>query len=461
MTITPSNEAPSIAVAEAQGEDISPLNMKYSWFVVFLLMVAYTLSFIDRQILSLLIGPLKKDLILTDIQIGLLQGFAFALFYTLMGIPCGRLVDKFNRKWLVTSGITLWSLMTVSCGFANSYLTLFLARMGVGVGEATLNPSAYSLISDFFPKEKLGKAMGFYSAGIYIGAGLAYILGGSVIALVEAFIGPILTITDGVTLKSWQITFIIVGVPGVLVAGVIAIFLKEPLRTGKFTSLGAGDNISFTDVLVFIWRDKKTFLPLFAGVSMISPLGYIILSWGPEFFIRTYGLSTANTGLIFGVIVMVFGSMGIIHGGIFADKLMGRGQGEGYFKVVSVGSFILMVPVILFPLAGSATWSFMLLAPVIYLSSFPYACLPAAIQTVSPNQMRGQISAIYMLISNLIGIGAGPVVVAVLTDRLFQDEGALNYSLVITCGIAAPLAALFFRTGYKGLRQSIEASQKW
>lgn len=442
--------------------EIKDQNLGYSWFVVVLLMVAYTLSFIDRQILSLLIGPLKRDLLLTDIQISLLQGFAFAIFYTLMGIPCGRMVDKFNRKWIVAAGITLWSLMTVSCGFANTYFNLFLARMGVGVGEATLNPSAYSMISDFFPKEKLGKALGIYSVGIYIGAGLAYILGGSVIAIVETFIGPVITIVEGVTIKSWQATFIIVGLPGLLVACVIAVFLREPARTGKIITISdVEENISFRDVLKFIWLNRKTFMPLFAGISMISPLGYIVLAWGPEFFIRTYGLSTSSVGLIFGCIVLVFGSLGIVHGGIMADAMMKRGKDEAYFKVVSVGAFMLIVPVVLMPLAGTATFSFILLAPTIYLSAFPYSCLPAALQTVAPNQMRGQVSAIYMLISNLIGIGAGPVVVALLTDRFFEDESALKYSMAITCGIAAPLAAIFFRTGYKGLRASILNSRQW
>lgn len=442
-----------------ENKDAAP-SLLYSWFIVGLLMLAYTLSFIDRQVLSLLIGPLKADLGLSDIQISLLQGVAFALFYTMMGIPCGRLVDKYSRKWIITAGISLWSIMTLMCGLAGSYVQLFLARMGVGIGEATLNPSAYSSISDYFPKEKLGKALGVYAVGIYIGAGLAFILGGSVIGMVEAKFGDTIPITETIELKPWQAIFVIVGIPGFLIALAFAVLMKEPKRTGTLKYTGdEAKQTSFMDGLRFIGQHKGTFIPLYLGISMISPLGYIILAWGPEFFIRTYGLTQYKTGIVFGLIVLVFGSLGIVQGGMVADMMMRRGIKEAYFKVVSIASLLLIPFVLAMPLAGSETVSFIMLAPIIYFSAMPYSCLPAALQVITPNQMRGQVSSIYMLIANMTGIAIGPLVVALLTDKLFQDEQALKYSIAITCAVAAPLSAIFFRMGYKGLRESVNRAQ--
>ena len=437
-------------------------SLKYSWFVVGLLMMAYTLSFVDRQILSLLIGPLKADLNLSDTQVSLLQGFAFALFYTICGIPCGRLVDRFNRKWLIVTGITFWSIMTAGCGFAKTYLSLFLMRMGVGIGEATLNPSAFSLISDYFKKEHLARAIGVYSVGIYFGAGMAYIVGGSVIGIVESMFGSSVQLLESYTIRTWQLTFMIVGIPGVLVAAAIALLLKEPVRTGIKTRAGdAHKQEPFVDVLKFIWTQRRTFIPLFLGISMISSLGYAVLSWGPEFFIRTYGLSKSSTGLVFGLIVMIFGSLGITHSGFIADRMIARGRSDAYYRVTAMAGLGLVPPCLLMPLSPTPEMAFVFFAPLIYFSAFPYSLLPASVQAITPNQMRGQISAIYLFVSNIVGIGMGPLAVGLLTDHVFADESDLRYSLMILCLVTAPMTALFLSLGFAGLRDSIEQAKSW
>lgn len=434
----------------------------YSWFVVVLLMMAYTLSFVDRQILSLLVGPLKADLALSDTQVSLLQGFAFALFYTLAGIPCGRLVDRINRKWLIVIGISLWSLMTAGCGLARTYVSLFLMRVGVGIGEATLNPAAFSLIGDYFSKKSLGKAMGVYAVGIYIGAGFAYIVGGSVIGNVESAFGASVELFGDLEIRTWQLTFMIVGLPGLLVALAIALLLKEPTRTGvKQRDAGVTKQEPFTDVLKFIWKEKRTFLPLFFGISMISSYGYAILSWGPEFFIRTYGISKTNLGLTFGIIVMIFGSLGIVQSGFLADRLISKGKSDAYFRVTALAGLGLIVPSIAMPLCSTPFWAFVWLAPMIYFSAYPYSVLPASLQAITPNQMRGQVSAIYLFVSNIMGIGFGPLIVGLLTDQFFQNEADLRYSLMIMLSVTAPLTAIIFAMGFKGLRSSMESSKSW
>ena len=437
-------------------------SLKYSWFVVGLLMMAYTLSFVDRQILSLLVGPLKADLDLSDTQVSLLQGFAFALFYTIAGIPCGRLVDRFNRKWLIVIGITFWSIMTAGCGFARTYLSLFLMRMGVGIGEATLNPSAFSLISDYFKKEHLARAIGVYSVGIYFGAGMAYIVGGSVIGIVESMFGASVQLLEGYTIRTWQLTFMIVGIPGVLVAAAIALLLKEPQRTGVKARTGdVQKQEPFTEVLRFIWNRKRTFVPLFLGISMISSFGYAILSWGPEFFIRTYGMTKASTGLAFGLVVMIFGSLGITQSGYIADRMIAKGRSDAYFRVTAWAGIGLIIPCIVMPLSPTPVLAMIFFAPIIYFSAYPYSVLPASVQAISPNQMRGQISAIYLFVSNIVGIGMGPLAVGLLTDNFFKNDADLRYSLMILCLVTAPLTALFFFLGCRGLRESIEQARDW
>src|SRR5262245_37061055 len=206
----------------------SPTSLRYAWYVAIVLMLCNTLSFIDRQILGLLVTPIKAELGISDTSIGLLQGLAFGIFYTLLGIPMGRIVDNGNRRNLVAAGIFCWSLMTALCATARGFWTLFAARMGVGVGEATLSPSAFSLLSDYFPKERLGTALSVFSMGIFVGSGLALIIGGLVIGAVG----------------SWRLTFLIVGLPGLL-ATLLVFTLKEPLRKnllgGKVSQLSLSE----------------------------------------------------------------------------------------------------------------------------------------------------------------------------------------------------------------------------
>src|SRR5258708_14916503 len=210
-SLTPSSEAVS-SLSSTEGER----SLRYAWYVVFILMVCYTLSFVDRQILSLLVGPMKRDLAISDTRIGLLQGVAFALFYGLMGLPLGRLADTRNRRNVIIVGVVLWSFLTGACSAARSFWSLFLARMGVGVGEATLSPSAFSLITDYFPKEKLGAALSVYSMGIFIGSGLALIAGGSVVDAVTRM--PAVTLPLLGAVAPWRFTFLIACAPGPAVA---------------------------------------------------------------------------------------------------------------------------------------------------------------------------------------------------------------------------------------------------
>src|SRR5690606_31508962 len=208
-----------------------------AWYAVVILVIAFVFSFIDRIIIAMLVDPLKQDLGLSDTQLGILQGLAFAVFYAVVGLPIGRWADRYSRRMIIASGIFLWSIMTAVCGLARNFWELFLARVGVGVGEAALSPAAYSMIADYFPKEKLGRAVGVYQAGAFFGAGLSFLVGGLIIQAVAKAGDISLPLVGAV--RPWQVVFFVVGLPGVLVA-LLMFTVREPARRGQLAVHAAG-----------------------------------------------------------------------------------------------------------------------------------------------------------------------------------------------------------------------------
>ena len=234
----------------------------YRWYVVGVLTFAYLVSFLDRQILALMVGPIQEDLMLSDTQMSLLMGLAFSIFYIFMAVPLGRLADNSVRRNIIVGGVTLWSLMTAACGLAGSYWHLFLARMGVGVGEASLTPSATSMIADYFPSGARGKALATYNAGVSLGTGFAMVFGGMVITYVSTSERHVLPVVGGVA--AWQYVFFLVALPGLLVV-LLMLTVREPAR--QETSLAA-QNLTFRDVLTYLYGRRRMYVPLFLGMSV-------------------------------------------------------------------------------------------------------------------------------------------------------------------------------------------------
>jgi len=309
----------------------SPYSRIYACYVVGLLMLAYIFSFVDRQIPTLMVEPLKKDLGISDTQFSLLHGFAFAIFYTLMGLPIGRLVDSVNRKYIITTGITLWSLMTAACGLAQNFWSLFLFRMGVGVGEATLSPAAYSIISDYFPKYIRGRALAVYTLGISIGIGLALMVGGAVVEGV-AGLGDIALPFVG-NVKAWQLVFFIVGLPGLFVA-LLSFTIKEPVRQDKLQGDWSRGAVPLKQVFLFVKARWQAYAYLFAGTSMVIIGNYAILAWTPSLFIRSHDWGIAQIGLWFGIVNAFFGSMGGYFGGWLTDRLFKSGYDDAPLRAI-------------------------------------------------------------------------------------------------------------------------------
>lgn len=433
-------------------QQLSSNSLSGAWYAVSILLVAYTFSFIDRTILALLVEPIKADLDITDTQISLLHGLAFALFYTLMGLPIARLADQYSRRWIIVIGVFVWSLMTAVCGLAKSFWQLFAARIGVGVGEAALSPAAYSMIADYFEPAKLGRAMAVYSAGVYVGAGLAFIIGGTVIQLVSSISSVNLPWLGDVA--TWQVAFFAVGLPGIIVA-LLVLTVREPKRRKKITAateqttedLAEPPKASFAKTLRFTGTHWTTFASHFLGYSMLALTFNAVIAWGPSLFIRNFGWTASEAGYALGICLLVFGTSGIVAGGWTADALTRRGKTDGTI-ITGVISAIGITPCILISaLAPSPLVAVLFFAPFMFFSSFAYGAAAAALQTVAPNEMRAQVSAMYLFVLNLLGIGLGPTAVALFVDYVFKDEYALDISLAIVGASASILGGIILALG--------------
>ncbi len=422
--------------------------------MVAILMVAYMFSFIDRQILNLLVAPVRRDLAISDTQISYLLGLSFALFYTVCGIPIGRLADVRSRRGIIAVGLVVWSLMTAGCGLARSYLSLLLFRIGVGVGEASLSPSAYSLIADSFPKETRATAISVYACGIYIGSGLAFLLGGLIIRVASAqgdvelpILGPV---------RPWQLVFLVLGLAG-LAFSLAILAIREPARHG----IGAGVEVPVKEAAAWMLANRHTVLHHNLGVAMLSFAAYGAAAWVPSFFIRSYGWDATTTGIVYGALTAIFGSAGIVFGGRLADRWLRRGQVDAGMRVCLIGALASIPFGLSFPLAATPALAALLLAPSIFCLAMPFGVAPAAIQEIMPNALRSQASAVYLFLVNLIGLGLGPTAVALCTDYVFHDDQAVRYSLMLVLPAAALVGSLLLVSGLPHYRASQERLKRW
>ncbi len=425
-----------------------------AWSTVIILMTAYVLSFVDRQILNLLVEPIRRDLVISDTQMSLLMGLSFALFYTVCGIPLGRLADSRSRRGLVAVGVLFWSAATAACGMAKLYWQFLICRIGVGVGEAALSPAAYSLIADSFPPERRATAISVYSMGVYLGSGLAFLLGGLVIHFAQQQGELVLPLVGNV--RPWQFIFIVLGGVGVLFS-LLMLAVHEPVRRG----VGAGVVVPLSEVGRYLRRIRSAVLHHNFGFAGLAFAGYGSAAWIPTFFIRTHGWDAGQVGMIYGTIVAVFGCLGIVLGGRLADYLSTRGKTDANMRVGLLAAICALPLVILFPLLDNVWWAVALLAPTVFFLSMPFGVAPAAIQDIMPNNMRGQASAIYLFVITLLGLGIGPTAVALVTDYVFADDNALRYSLVIVSAIAVLSSVYLLGRGLAPYRASRAQLDQW
>lgn len=414
-----------------------------------LLVAASACSFIDRQILSLLVEPIKADLQLTDTGVSLLLGLAFVAVYAIAGPPLGWLIDRARRWRVVGAGVLAWSLFTAGGAIAGSYTHLFLMRMGVGIGEATLNPAAYSLISDTVPPAKRGFAIGLFGLGVYVGAGLALVIGGQVIGMLTAH-GPFHLPLLGV-IRPWKASFLVVGALGLPVA-LAAFLMPEPARRGSLETPPP-----LTEVLRFLGQRWRVLGGIAIAWATVFMAGYSVGAWFAAFMGRTYGWPPVSVGLAFGVIVVVCGSGGAIVGGLLSDRAGPRTL-AGRLQVVAAMTAAAIPFAAAFPLVSSPAVALACAGLFTFGQAGAASAIPAVLQDILPSQMRGLASALILALATLISLGLGPIVVALFTDRVFGDPAALRYSLAITVPVmlaVSALAALSIVRAYARLRKEV------
>ncbi|MEO8445815.1 MAG: MFS transporter, partial [Gammaproteobacteria bacterium] len=394
-------------------------------------------SFVDRIIIAMLVEPLKQDLGLSDTQLGLLQGLAFAVFYATVGLPIGRWADRYSRRAIIGWGIFFWSIMTAVCGLARGFVELFLARVGVGVGEAALSPAAYSMIADLFPREKLGRALGVYQAGAFFGAGLSFLVGGLVIRAV-ASAGPMSLPLVG-DVKAWQVVFFTVGLPGLLVA-LLMLTVREPVRRGRVTAGRAG--LPLGDVLRYAVERWRVFVLHFIGFALLAVPITTIITWAFVYFTRVLAFTPPEAALRLGGLLVILSPLGVYAGGWLADLLQRRGYRDATLRVALFAAAGLLPLSAVSAFVTDRDQVIPLFGLLIFFASLSMALAPAALQVVTPNQMRGQVSAVWMLVLNLVTAGAGPSAVGVINDYVFGDPLAVGKSVALVSCISVPLAAL-------------------
>lgn len=427
-----------------------------SWIAVVILLVFYILSMLDRGIIALLVFPIKQDLMVTDIQIGLLQGFAFALLYGIVGVPIGLMVDRFDRRWLLYAGIILWSVGTAACGFATDFTSLFIARMSVGCGEAVLLPISVSFLGELFSRERRGTATGVFTTGSAFGTGLALGGGGILITYFDQIGG--LTLPWLGVLSSWRSTFLVCGIIGIVLA---PLSFAIPDRRAR-TSLPAIDASAIlpTGVFAFMRKRWQVTLHLFVGFPLMGAVMYGYASWGPAHLIKAYGWEPRTVGLLVGIIQAVGTSITLILGGWLMDRAYHKGIKGSHFLIPALAAAV-GGPLIAAAFAVDAP----ALTIVCLVLGLPIFCLYgagnfAALQLFVPADKRGRVAALYVLAQALITNGLGPLMPAIASTQLPESSHQTGYGLAIVVVLLTPAIVIIMLNGRKYLTAAIEAERK-
>lgn len=393
-------------------------------YAMLILAVVYMFNFIDRQILAILLPAIRDEFQVGDTVLGLLTGTAFALFYVTLGIPIAQVADRWNRRNLVAAALAIWSGMTALSGLAANIWQLTLARIGVGIGEAGCSPPAHSMISDYYPPEQRSIAMGFYTLGISTGIMIAYLAGGWVVEN-----------------HGWRQAFFIVGIPGLILAGIMRFTVVEPQRGASEERVASGSRPTFLEVLQFL-RGRRSFIHMGVAAGLSSFVGYAVVNFFPSYVVRSFGMGLAELGFWLGIIVGIAGGVGYFGGGVIADKL-GRESRRKSFNFLALASLVSMLFYVTVFLAQSSGWALAMLVLPTGLANLYLATVLAQAQSLVSLRMRAVASALVLLLINIIGLACGPLFTGMLSDALEPSFGAesIRYSLLIVCVLILPWAA--------------------
>jgi MFS family permease len=419
------------------------------WYATFVLTLAFTFSFVDRQVLNLLVEPIKADLDLSDTRISFLQGFAFALPYIIMSVPLGRLVDKVNRIGVAIGGVVVWTMATFSSGISQNYMQLMASRMFVGAGESALSPAAFSMLADYFPPDKLARATSIYLMGPYLGGGLAMIGGAYVIEWFDtANIGALPIVG---ALSAWQFTFIAVALPGILIVWLLTT-ISNPIRRHAATAVDAAPPPNdWGDVWRFLKSHARIYIAVLLGVPFLVVVLYGLQGWVPTMLVRTFGWDLPTAGRIYGTIALLTGSAGVVSGPLLGQWLLRRGHADYPLRIGVAGSVGIIISMAALPFQTDATMALVCVGFASFFVTLPLALMTYVLQTVTPANMRGVLSGLNVVTNNILGLALGPTLVALTTDYIVQDPSQLNLSLSIVSVAVAPMALVLLASGMKPL----------
>lgn len=422
------------------------------WRALSILTALNILSYMDRQLLALLALPIQDDLQISDVEVGLLQGLAFSVVYTLSSIPVGWAVDRWQRPWLIVGGVTIWSIATMGCGLARNYAQLLLCRMGVGAGEATLAPAAYAILAETTPRGRLGTAMGIYAVGASIGIALALAGGGLV---VEALTGHEITVPLFGRLEAWQSAFLLVGLPGLLMAFTALLLPHRRFAPSPSVMQVSAPTSSF---LIFLRGSRGAFISHLMGFSMLGLSGYAIAGWAPAHFGRNFGWSPGEIGPVLGLAVGLSGLVGTLLAANVADRRFRAGTKPAYYDI-SILTTLLGAPLIVTAFLVGDPWlsAGILGTGYMLLCSFGGSST-AALQLMTPARFRGRVGALYLFSVNIIGLGLGPLTVGLLTDHLFGDQAMVGRSVALTVAIAGAVTIACLIAGRAAHVRAIHAA---
>ena len=432
-----------------------------AWYALVVLTIGLMIATVDRGILTLLVAPIRSHLGISDTQFSVLNGWAFVSVYALLGLPIARLADRGSRRLIIGIGMAFWSVSTAMCGFANSFVQFFAARAGVGAGESAYAPAVYSILQDSFPPEKLPRVFAIMAVGFAYGTSFGVILGATLLVLAtnlaESSAAAGSALFAG--LAPWQVVLILVAIPGVLLALVMAT-VQEPRRRGLLPG-AVSRTLPVRQVFDYFKSDQRTYLPMFAAMGIKAMLSFGSGAWVPEMFRRTHEWAPAKTALWIGGLGLVVAPAGLLAGSWLAERYARLGHDDANLRVLQIATILVIPFSLAFPLAPAPELGLALWACNFFCAMLGVGPANAAVQMITPNQMRGQIRAAYQFVFNVVGFGAGPFLVALSTDYVFGYDEALQYSLVLVAAIIGPLAVWLTWYGMKPYAASVVRSRSW
>ena len=429
------------------------------WYATLVLALLYWLSILDRFIISLMVDPIKRDLGINDVQFGMLHGLAFALTYSLLGLAAGSLADRFNRRRIIFGCVAIWSLATAACGLAQNFVHMLLARVGVGAGEAGLNPCATSMLTDLFPRERLTSAMAVYAIGATIGSGTAYLFGGAIVQMVAQTATVAIPLVGDV--RSWQAVFFVIGIPGALLSFVVFTF-PEPVRKGR-AGLAAGQRsgfwrglfLGYRDLLRFMRPRWRFFACHYGGFALASVVLAGSAIWYPAHMGRSFGWEPSQIGVGLGLTMVVAGITGKLVGGWAVDAMYRRGQHDAQLRWYA-GCMVVATPVGIIATTSGNPYIFLAGAGtfIALMATLP-ACSAAALNLITPNELRGTGVAFFAATAGLVGSATGPILIAAISDHVYGGPEFIGRGMATAIALCCPLGAIVMAFGCRHMRSAM------